>query len=181
MDFFAGFVAFCRFLLINFNSVTFIKAPDEIYESFAIEKFRKRMLKKKSVWIAGAIYDVCRFCLNSENWQVVLIADVAGKRNTSKPIVAPADDRPKVVMVSSSDKRDLQPGPVVENGLSLYTPPGPQGSGIQRESTTSTTKLPQNNHTTTTITTSTTARHIRNQSIKSPSHSCLALVSHSRS
>ncbi|XP_065166294.1 lachesin isoform X2 [Atheta coriaria] len=55
--------------------------------------------------------------------------NVAGKRNTSKPIVAPADDRPKVVMVSSSDKRDLQPGPVVENGLSLYTPPGPQGSG----------------------------------------------------
>ncbi|XP_017772436.1 PREDICTED: lachesin-like, partial [Nicrophorus vespilloides] len=53
-----------------------------------------------------------------------------GKRNVSRPIGQ--DDRPKVVMVSSSDKRDLQPGPVVDNGLSLYTPPGPQASGIKK-------------------------------------------------
>jgi hypothetical protein len=32
-------------------------------------------------------------------------------------------------MVSSSDKDVVQPGPAVETGLGLYTPPGPQGSG----------------------------------------------------
>lgn len=57
---------------------------------------------------------------------MVLIAD-AGKRNISRPLIQ--DERPKVVMVSSSDKDVVQPGPAVETGLGLYTPPGPQGSG----------------------------------------------------
>jgi neurotrimin len=51
----------------------------------------------------------------------------AGKRNISRPLIQ--DERPKVVMVSSSDKDVVQPGPAVETGLGLYTPPGPQGSG----------------------------------------------------
>ncbi|KAF2880891.1 hypothetical protein ILUMI_25282, partial [Ignelater luminosus] len=51
----------------------------------------------------------------------------AGKRNSTRPIVQ--DERPKVVMVSSSDKRDSQPGPAAESGLGSYPPPGPQGSG----------------------------------------------------
>lgn len=59
--------------------------------------------------------------------QVVLIAGV-GKRNVSKPIAQ--DDRPKVVMVSSSDKRDLQPGPVVDAGVELYTPPQESGTYV---------------------------------------------------
>ncbi|XP_063914923.1 lachesin-like isoform X1 [Zophobas morio] len=50
-----------------------------------------------------------------------------GKRNISRPLIQ--DERPKVVMVSSSDKDVVQPGPAVETGLGLYTPPGPQGSG----------------------------------------------------
>lgn len=57
---------------------------------------------------------------------MVLIAD-AGKRNISRPVIP--DERPKVVMVSSSEKDVMQPGPAVETGLGLYTPPGPQGSG----------------------------------------------------
>ncbi|KAK5639134.1 hypothetical protein RI129_011626 [Pyrocoelia pectoralis] len=50
-----------------------------------------------------------------------------GKRNSTRPVVQ--DERPKVVMVSSSDKRDSQPDSAAESGLGLLPPPGPQGSG----------------------------------------------------
>ncbi|XP_022902062.1 lachesin [Onthophagus taurus] len=52
-----------------------------------------------------------------------------GKRNVSR--VLGQDDRPKV-MVSSSDKKDPQAEQTVETGLSVYTPPGPIGSGCIR-------------------------------------------------
>lgn len=60
-------------------------------------------------------------------WRVVLIAD-NGKRNISRSINQ--DERPKVVMVSSSEKDTVQTGPAVDSGLGHYTPPGPQSSGI---------------------------------------------------
>lgn len=58
---------------------------------------------------------------------MVFIAD-AEKRNISKLLIQ--EERPKIVMVSSSDKDILQQGHAVESGLGLYTPPGPVGSGI---------------------------------------------------
>lgn len=42
------------------------------------------------------------------------------------------EEYPKVVMVSSSDKRDSHPGPVAESGLESFPPSGPQTSGTYR-------------------------------------------------
>lgn len=60
--------------------------------------------------------------------RVVLIPDTS-KRNTSRNISQ--EERPKVVMVSSSDKEAAQQGPPPETGMELYNPPGPQASGIE--------------------------------------------------
>lgn len=66
-------------------------------------------------------------------WWVVLIPD-ASKRNISRSVTQ--EERPKVVMVSSSDKEPAKAGPVTDTGLGLYNPPGPQGSGINHETPT---------------------------------------------
>lgn len=60
---------------------------------------------------------------------MVLIPDTS-KRNISRSINQ--EERPKVVMVSSSDKEAAQAGPAIDTGLGLYNPPGPQGSGINQ-------------------------------------------------
>lgn len=67
-------------------------------------------------------------------WQqlsrLVLIADSA-KRNISRPLVQESPkDRPKNVMVSSSERDSaVQVGPPVDTAMDLYTPAGPQSSG----------------------------------------------------
>lgn len=61
---------------------------------------------------------------------MLLIPDTS-KRNISRSINQ--EERKKVVMVSSSDKEAAQTGPVIDTGLGLYNPPGPQGSGINHE------------------------------------------------
>lgn len=64
---------------------------------------------------------------------MVLIPDTS-KRNISRSVTQ--EERPKVVMVSSSDKEPAQAGSATDTGLGLYSPPGPQGSGINHETPT---------------------------------------------
>lgn len=59
---------------------------------------------------------------------LVLVTDV-GKRNISKSLAEDERQRPKVVMVSSSEKDVLQARAPAETGLGLYTPSGPSKSG----------------------------------------------------